>query len=273
VPISALLEERRCGSVRLSLRHDVDAGVWCAPRMARALAKNSSPGVFYFLHTAAYYGFVSPIGSAQFIRQPVLSGIVRAVVSTDCEVGLHNDALHVFKTWHLDGCQALEQEVGWLREHGAKVASTSAHNSGYVYGGENFELFRGLAAWGRDRLQDGTQLGVVSQETLGIAFEANYPLPSKKRPAETELVHYHQPHAEPIRNQLWLENHFLNNPYFISAYDIDAWLTGHDRWFIADRRGDGLLKDMVTTEQVLSYLSSIENGATVVVNIHPDYFA
>ena len=75
---------------------------------------------------------------------------------------------------------------------------------------------------------------------------------------------------DPIRNKIWLKNHFLQNPIYNSRYDVDIWVTGKNSWFIADRKGKKIYFNKNINE-IISFLKT-EKGKKIVVNLHPDYF-
>lgn len=265
---------REPGKVRVALRHDIDAGLWSAVDLARMLAARGLPGGFFVLHTNSYYGVFSTDRPGLFVRQPHLAGFVRDIAATGCEVGLHHDALGIFAGFGVDGVAAVRGELAWLRSLGVTIRGATAHNGAQSYGAENFEIFRGLNAGDRRRVVTpggvAAPLGATTLAALGIDYEGNHPLPVRRIDPATEAAYMNCRSADPIRDPIWLERQFLSHPYFQSAYDVDIWLTGADGWFIADRPRRRILSPL-RLDDVLGYLRSLPDGATAVVNVHPDY--
>ena len=270
VPLAELCasENKR---TRVALRHDIDAGIASAPIMANMLKSRGLPGAFYVLHTSAYYGFFSRDDKERniFMRQPACVPYLHELIGSGRDVGIHNDALTVFFEQSVDGIGALRAELRWLRYLGAEAHGTTAHNSASLYGAENFQVFSDFAQKAARRLtfQDvSIPLGTTSMKKLGLAYEGNLPrmqVGSKGKVSRDG----------DIRNADWLAHHFLNNPIFASRYDVDIWMVGRDGWFIASREPDPELRFPATTEEVMAFIAQDRAGRTIVLNIHPDYFA
>ena len=272
VPLGALARPSRTRT-RVALRHDIDAGIWAAPAMAELLKAKGVAGTFYLLHTATYYGVFAPDEPGIFLRQPASIPLIRRLIRSGREVGLHNDALSVFFVHGVNGFAAVAAEIAWLRSLGATVESTTAHNSAPLFGAENFEVFSEWSGGRKELISNdlSVRLGVLSAARLGLKFEGNHPILQKKSGPELEDYLNDLP-DNALRASAWLKRHFLDNPLFRSAYDADIWLIGRDAWFIASRRPEPELRIPVSTEEVLDFIASDRHGRSIVANIHPDYF-
>ena len=129
VPIEKLMDDRGMRIKAIALRHDVDAGIWSAPAMARLVSDAALPAVFYVLHTATYYGAWSGKRSGVFVRQPGCEAFLDRMAACDVELGLHTDALGVYQDHCTDGMAAIRQELSWLRGRGIEIRGSTAHNS------------------------------------------------------------------------------------------------------------------------------------------------
>lgn len=270
-PLARLMGPVSEGRSILSLRHDMDADIVTGLRAARFLASRGIPGSFYILPTSHYYG---EMVNKVFYRYSALADFVAGFVATGCEFGVHADPLHFYCKHGCDGINALKAELEWLRSRGASISGVVAHNSAVVYGAENFEVFRGMAAANRSELKYGgrtIQLQSVAMKQIGLDYEGNYPiLPDKLDPLHIyEYVRLSK--DDGVRKSAWLDLYFLNNPFFDRQYEVDIWLLGEDSWVIADRGVHKQLIWPVTTADMLTWLNELQQGVRVVMNIHPEY--
>jgi hypothetical protein len=270
-PLKTLLEPVPAGKMVIGLRHDVDDDILTGLRAARHLARVGIPGSFYLLHVSHYYGRFE---RGKFLRHPGMTDYLRDLVVAGCEVGLHVDALGVYERYGTDGAAAVETELGWLREQGARVEGTAAHNSAPVYGAENFEVFRGRSLNARCELTMGTRqipLQSLREDKLGLTYEANYPVLCEEPDPDALSEFLTMPPTDAIRTRSWLQSYFVDNPVYQPGYDASVWLLGRDKWVIACHTRPRELIWPANLERVFEFLGECPDGARVVFNIHPEY--
>ena len=272
-PLARLMAPIAEGRVAVALRHDVDADICTALRAAAELVRRGLPGSFYLLHTAGYYGdFKDHI----FRRQPALTSIIEDLLETNCEIGLHSDALSIYCEHGINGAAAIKTEIAWLRRQGANIQGTVAHNSAVLYGAENFEIFRNRALGGRRSFAWGERrvpLQVLDEKALGLTYEGNYPLIVDHPDEQDPKSYLAGTTDDEVRSASWQRKYFLHNPVFERDYDVSIWLLARDSWVIARHTARKDLHWPVSTERVLSFLKEADPGSRLVFNIHPEYVA
>lgn len=258
-------------AVAVALRHDIDADPWTALRCAHYLASRGICGSFYLLHTASYYGqFVG----RHFLRNPKVKDWIRGFIVAGCEIGMHNDALGVCCRHGFSGVDALWRELDWLRANGAQVTGTVAHNSGPVYGAENFEIFTEHVLWDREVMTPGGKrlgLGAISQTALSLVYEGVF---AKRKPDLVESTakrFFTDRGAASIRSKEWMRRYLLENPAMDYCLDCQLWLIGPNQWVAAGRDdGTPVFEWLVGVKSVLSLLRSMRLGSRVALVIHPE---
>lgn len=267
VPLADLMAQTIDQKPRIAIRHDIDADPVTAVRCARYLARAGLPGSFYLLHTASYYGFFQ---QQTFVRSPLLQNWVRELIVAGCEIGLHNDALGVYLHHGLDGAQALTTEIMWLRDQGAVVKGTVAHNSGPAYGAENSEVFHGRLLWNRSVRRNGKllPLGVLSEQTLGLTYEGTYVRPKLSPDSKRASSFLEDVKSASTLSESWMRSFLHSNPTLDYLVDCQFWLIGNDKWVIT---GPDLFLWHVNLDRVLAELDNLPAGARAVVVVHPEY--
>jgi hypothetical protein len=255
----------------IGLRHDIDADPLTALRCARYLARQGIGGSFYLLHTAVYYGeFYGDV----FVRTASLSDWIRGFIVAGCELGLHNDSLGVYAAHGHDGIAALRQEIEWFRAHGVRIRGTVAHNSGPIYGAENFEIFSGRALWQRDvATRDGRRLplGMLNERDVGLTYEGSFAKPRRGIDPGRAAEFFADRGAADFGSQAWVRQYLLENPCCEWDLEVQFWLVGKDRWIIAGRAGGDTIFDWhVGMAQVLDRLKALPDGSRSVLVIHPE---
>ncbi len=259
----------------VGLRHDVDADSITALRAARLLARFGIGGSFYLLHTSPYYygTFVNGL----FIRNPNLAELVRGFIVSGCEIGVHNDALSVFLEQGLDGLESFCSELAWLRSQGARIVGTVAHNSGPIYGAENYEIFKGRRLWERQvTTPKGLEipLGVLSEEELGLKYEGTFAKPKENIHLEEAARFLSDAKASDVTSESWMRSFLHDNPYCDYDLDMQFWLIGLDRWMAAGRIGrERVFEWNVGLGRVLKIIAAMPLGSRSVVVIHPVYIS
>ena len=267
VPLADLMTETAGQGSRIAIRHDVDADPITAVRCARYLARTGIPGSFYLLHTAPYYGLFQ---QGMFVRSPLLQKWVRELILAGCEIGLHNDALGVYLHHGFDGAQALTTEIAWLRDQGAVVKGTVAHNSGPAYGAENSEVFHGRLLWSRSVRRNGKRLplGVLSEQAVGLTYEGTYVRPKLVRDSKQASAFLEDISSASTSSESWMRSFLHSNPTLDYLVDFQFWLLGIDKWTIT---GPDLFLWHVNLDRVLAELDKLPEGARAVVVVHPEY--
>jgi len=260
------------GHVSISLRHDMDTEPYSSVEVARELHAAGLSGSFYVLHTADYYGqWIDDV----FRRTTEIAPMLRQIQDDfRCEVGLHNDGLWVYEKSGADGSRAVTEELAWLRSEGLNIVGTAAHNSAPVYGAENFELFRGRAALNRSHINvDGRTipLQTLDESALGLAYEANFPKPAKRKQPGLERYLSDFP-DDAVRNRKWMRTYLVDNPHCAWGAHYNLWLIGRDRWVIAGRRRlRNLFAWNATLNDVKKFVGRVPGGRRIVLHIHPVY--
>jgi len=272
VPMVELLQESPEGHLRVALRHDIDADPWSGVRCARFLAEVGVCGSFYLLHTAVYYGQF--VGGC-FIRNPRVADWIRRMIVAGCEIGLHNDSLGVYIRHGADGADLLCREIEWLRGQGATVHGTVAHNSGPIYGAENFEIFAEDVLWQRDIFTDNGEklpLGTLRRSALGLTYEGVFARSREACDIEAAERFFRDRAAASLRSEHWMRRYLLENPAMAYQVDLQCWLVGRDCWVVAGQsQGVPCFEWHTGLEKVLELVSRLQKGSRIVFVLHPEY--
>lgn len=259
--------------IYLGLRHDIDADPLTGLDCARFLTSNRICGSFYLLHTSPYYGdFYGP----HFLRNPNLKDWIAAFVTAGSELGVHNDCLHIFEKHNLNGAQALVTEIAWLRAVGANIRGTVAHNSGPIYGAENFEIFSHLKLWSRPLLTNNGKhipLGCLSANELHLDYEGTFSVPKREIDRALASHFFANPSISDVRSPTWMGAYLLDNPACDSKIDFQFWLVNNNCWVIAGRYEDRRIFEFgVPISKMLSVLVELPKGSKSIMVLHPEYF-
>jgi peptidoglycan/xylan/chitin deacetylase (PgdA/CDA1 family) len=260
------------GKVVVGLRHDVDIDHKTALRCARCLARHGVPGTFFFLHTAYYWGRRE---GGQMRRNPELSALLRHMAVTGCEVGLHIDPLLLYREG-VDGAQAVVEELAWLRSLGLHVSGVAAHNSGPVYGAENFEVFKGFSIAGRTEFSMSGRdvpLQTLDMGEFGIDYEAHFPRSRQDLDERArDYLSLNPPNAA-VANQAWMRTYLHDNPCYEREHEVIFWIIGQDAWVLSDRVENEFAWKLNTADVLdrVSRLSSRTHPRVLFV-LHPCYF-
>jgi hypothetical protein len=273
VPCYELLHRPATGRTLVALRHDLDSDPITGVRAARFLARYGICGSFYLLHTAGYY---ADLHEGVVVRNPMLPRLIRDFIVSGCDLGLHNDALWVFREWGRNGIEALIQELTYVRACGALVRGTVAHNSGPVYGAENYEIFSGRRLWQREvRFGRGytLPLGRLQESHLGLTYEGTFAVP-KRGALEPRAAgaFFADRAAADVRSESWMKRYLLDNPACDWATDYQFWLLGKDQWAAAGGRGaDRLFEWNIGLARTLELVGALPKGSRVLIVVHPEY--
>jgi len=271
LPICDVATETNMERPIVALRHDIDADVWTAIKAARYLARHGLCGSFYLLPTAGYYGHFE---NQAFFRDARMEHHMDALIQAGCEIGLHNDAFSYCRNHGVDGVDALCAELQWLRERGAVIRGTAAHNSFPVFGAENFEVFEEWMLWPRSRGEKGHNLpiGALSANALALDYEANLPKRRSDMDAAAVQTYLDSDTWMDVRDTEWMRTYLANNPTFETGWNAHGYLVGRDWWMIADRCGQpSEFRSWMTQVDVLDFLTRLAPGQRCVLTVHPCY--
>jgi len=246
--IHPLSELKPSSKPAIGLRHDIDNHPHIALHMARYLAMKGLPGSFYLLHSASYY-------TRENIPQ-----IVYKMNVAGCEIGLHNDAWAYYEK----GPRVVKNELEYLRNLGAQIKGTVAHNSLSTYKAENYEVFKEKVLLNRD---NGLPLGKLSMKKLDLTYEGTFAVP-KRRVNLTDFSNCLKEKPD-IQSKEWMYNFLVDSPYCDYETYAQFWLIGLDEWAVAIR---GKLHWKIGLSKVLDLTETIPPTTKSIFVIHPDYF-
>jgi ubiquinone/menaquinone biosynthesis C-methylase UbiE/peptidoglycan/xylan/chitin deacetylase (PgdA/CDA1 family) len=279
------IESRHVGMMRdfcsgdskanLGIRIDVDMDLMAGVDMANLAGLRNVPLSFYLLHTAPYYGRLE---DKVFLRNERSAKVYRTMQDQGHEIGLHTDALTIYRDWGIDGAQAVKCEIEWLRSQGIEISGTAAHNCAPVYGAENFEVFSEHVIGERDHTVSRWShlpLGTLSEKELGLAYEANQPNPADHVGSDQEREYLSGlPFPDFNRNARWMRTYLLNNPHNTWGSDYRIWHLGGKFWVIAgmDDSGNHDFRFGVSQGDVIEFLAGLDAKRRAVIVLHPAYF-
>lgn len=166
--------------MRCAIRHDVDIDVRTALVMAEIEQRYGAKTSYFILHTSPYYG---EFKNGIFYRHESMIHVYKRLQDLGHEIALHTDPLLLYQEYGINGAEAVEEEIRWLRSNGIKLVGTTAHNSFGVYGAENFAIFKGRPQRISGNAEDcpsevihngkWAPLGVLDEKKIGLSYEAN----------------------------------------------------------------------------------------------------
>jgi hypothetical protein len=250
--------------INIAFRCDIDCDIFTAIKMSNYFKEQQILATFYLLHTSNYY---RQNNSYPIIRCDDLEENILKINNNYCSVGFHIDPLHVFINLNGDGINEVVEEINWLRKF-VSINSISSHNSYYVFGAENFEIFNNLSYENRKFFTYKTKkipLAAISLDTLGVK-EINYPIIKNK----SNII---------LSDNTWdREKQFkkavFDNEIFKHGYNINIWCTGTNEWLISNHNKKTFY--ITNFNNVLDYLDNLKketNNDTIVFNLHPIYFS
>lgn len=249
--------------INVAFRNDIDCDIYTAKKMSKYYKDNKIIATFFLLHTSYYYrqNKKYPIDRCEDLSKNILD------INNDyCSIGLHLDPLHVYINLGGNGTKEVENEINWLRKI-VDIKSSCAHNCYYVFGAENFEIFKELSKRDSFIYKDkNIPLSTLSLKELGIV-EINYPLIKNLNNFKLSDPSY------PSWNKFETFNKAVhNNEIFDHNYDVNIWCVGRDEWLISDKVNKYF--SINTYDKVISYLDDIKlNVRNIVFNLHPIYFS
>ena len=263
------------GGVNLGVRADVDMDIAATVEMALIAGERGFPLSFYLTHTASYYG---SFADGVFRRNECLAPFYQALQGSGAEVGLHVDPYAIYLTHGIDGAEAVQAELAWLREQGLTIRGTSAHNAAPLYGVENFEIFAERAIRSEGFVLRNWRflpLGVLHEGELGLSYEAGDATPAPPDTPQDKRDAYLRgfPDCDFVRDYNWFRTYILENPYCTWGYSYNIWAIGRDTWTVAGTKPDGtkVFQFKVGWEAVARFLRALGEDETCAMVIHPVY--
>jgi hypothetical protein len=275
VPLKELMTAPVEGRKVLALRFDIDGDPETGVRLARFNARYGICGSFYLLHTAYYHGILK---EGRWCRNSsMLREWVKSYIVAGAEVGLHIDPLWLYSTFGIDGADAVREEVQFLRNCGARVEGTVAHNSFPVYGAENFEIFADRTVWKRRTFSTkfgNAPLGVLDMNQLGLTYEGNYASAVSSGKTNEAQEWMGASMVEAANSESWMLRYLHDNPCYGRAYDVVVWHHGGGKWTVSSKLVDNAMwKWKTTMPHVIGILSDLPTDIRVAIVMHPIGFS
>jgi hypothetical protein len=253
----------------IGLRHDIDADPFTAVKAARFLAQRGLCGSFYFLHTALYYGnFYDDV----FVRNPELGGWIYDMIVAGAEIGLHNDALMFEKTHGMSAADVFITELTWLRNQGAVIMGTVAHNSLPIYQAENFEIFKERLLWPRKVKIKGNKslsLASISEKELGLEYEGTFSLPLPK--VNIGKLNNFLKLQSSLESSIWVKSFLYESPYRKYSVDLQCWLVGRDNWILSGNPSNEIFQLQANFQKMLEVIKQMPADSKILLVVHPCY--
>ena len=172
--------------------------------------------------------------------------------------------MHIYFNLNGDGTKEVENELCWLRNF-TNIDSVCAHNCYYVFGAENFEIFKELT--NRESISYKNKkipLAKLSVKELNIT-EINYPI-IKKNIDTIKLMDKSWKRTESFNKAVH------NNKIFYHNYNINIWCVGRNEWLISNNKDDFFI--ITQFRNMIKYLDNLNsNIKSIVFNLHPIYFS
>lgn len=211
----------------VTLRVDVIDDVFTAIRAARRFARFGIPATFLLRHTAAYWGAMR---GRLFKRHCALGGWLWDLVVAGAELDLMVDPFPFYFEYGVDGSQAVQAELRWVRSAGVVIRGVGSLSRAGRWGADSMEIFRGFAGGNRfELLRDDVRvpLQTLDLATLAVEYDSAFVRPRGELAATPAPVD--APYIAPGHSTT-LDAFLAQNPIYEFTTDHVAWLVGHDSW-------------------------------------------
>ena len=251
----------------LGVRVDCCGTITAAAVTASVLAACGVPATYYLNHSAPYFDLArGRWGRPQVRASEVARELICHIALTGMEVGLHNDVWGLQDTG-MDPIRSLKASLRWLRSLGIPIQGSVSHNTAWIYGVENFQVFTDFSfvdGLPRDRQP------LTNMASLGLHYEANFPEPHPSRPTYAQLEYRES--SSRVLSEEFMHMYLMQHPWFRRGYEYEIWAIGPDEWVIADyARHD--FRYAVNSASVLEQLGSRAGQRSLgVLVLHPEYF-
>ena len=187
-----------------------------------------------------------------------------------------HDALHLYLNLGVDGISRLREDIKMLRGLGAHMIGAVSHNSGPIYGAENYEIFSDMLLWPRPlRSRDNLDipLGSIKLSDLGIQYEGTFAIPRPEINMKEAEAFFSDSASSNIRSENWMKTYLLENPTCTYKTHCQFWLVDKDFWVIAGHLPGGKIYEFgVCFERVLDVCKNfLPEGAKSSIIVHPEY--
>lgn len=248
----------------LGIRVDCCGTLSAALQNALIYTEFGIKATFFINHNSNYFKITKMGETLKILMPRTAEEIIKRIAALGHEIGLHNDVLSYISTG-ADPETIMGVTLKKLSQlSGKKVVGTSAHNSAWVYGHENFEVFQEFLFKTSCPLSSP-----LNMTKFGLSYEANFP----KKTESISKKYRHLPTdsygSDPIRNKAFLNEYFLKHPHFERGYDYEAWLLGRDSWVFVDYVSHTLIYPETTIN--LMHLLDSRTEQNGIVLIHPEY--
>jgi SAM-dependent methyltransferase len=257
VPLAEIAREPN-DRIRVGLRYDVDACFLSAMYMARIEKDLDVPATYYFLPTATYYGHWSSAGVHR--NDGIFKLMLYMQDDLGREIGYHDDWTKLLVDHGLPPEEILRAELDFWRTRGVRVKTIVAHNSAYVYGVGNYELWKGQAIDGRmsAKLADReVKLNHLNRADFGLDYDGNF-----------------------VRRVTWLGKPLVahgqqrdNAEQIERNVDFAIGISKHGLCGIYSAQDMSPLRENIPLAALPREIQSFGTGKRWLVLGHPDYFA
>jgi len=249
------------GKIIIGLRADCCGSLSAALYNASIYKELGVSVSFYFNHKSNYF-YVKKTGVKYRVDKNVISfKMMSKISSLGHEIGLHNDLLQYTKEGYSIR-KILTLSLRYLKKITKDIRGTTAHNSAWSYGRENFMVFDEYKL-----SEDETTIDRLSMKKYKLEYEGNFPITKRDFRFDFMSMEFSQ---DQIRDPNFQKSFFLQHPLFYRDYDFEIWLLGQDLWVISDYRNNFLASN-VSTEKVSAFISGLVENVRGILLIHPEY--
>lgn len=173
LPVHLMKDYYDDSKVVVCLRHDIDAQIFSALKMAELEYQNGIRSTYFVLATATYYGTYA---NNKMIRNKCMGEAYLRINFYGHEIGVHNDLLTVMIEYHEDPLEFNKNELDYYASLGIPVYGTAAHGS-YIATrtAANYEIFSDFARKSEVIYKNVSYpLGQHSLADFGYTYEAYF---------------------------------------------------------------------------------------------------
>lgn len=127
VPLNEFETTIDSNKIILALRHDVDAKIESALKMAELEYKYNVRSTYFILHTASYY-LIDPKNKS-IRNRAILDYLKKIQDDYNHEIGIHNDLVTLQVIYNLNPREYLFNELNWLRNNNIRIYGTASHGA------------------------------------------------------------------------------------------------------------------------------------------------
>ena len=251
----------------LGVRVDCCGTLSAAAVTASVLVACGIPATFFLNHSAPYCDLTRGRWGRMTFRAPVVArDLIRHIALAGMEIGLHNDVWGL-QDRGLEPKKSLKASLRWLRSLGIQIRGSVSHNTAWLYGVENFQVFTDFAFV--EGVPDERR-PITDMASLGLEYEANFPEPHLIRPEFARLEYSER--SSRVLSEEFMHMYLMEHPWFRRGYEYEIWAIGSDEWVIADyARQD--FHYAIPSSTVIDFLGRQAGRRNIgVLVLHPEYF-